>query len=69
MYQQLHQQFINNSIVAHRQGKELHFLSMSETDFKRLESSVPSPTPKNPMLFGLRILRTKDLNPNEFIFH
>lgn len=75
MFEKLLKQYNVEAISAHRQGKHLKFLSISKKDFKNLDLQTRSIQPEvfydldKPRIFGLRILRTEDLEPGEFIFH
>lgn len=75
MFEKLIEQYHSKSRQAHRRGERLKFLSISEADFEKLDKEnrqrfIPENIDcQKPRIFGLRILRTEDLETGEFIFH
>ncbi len=75
MFETIKKLYNKEALEAHRKGEELKFLSISEVDFIELEKEFTkynvfkSDPIKKPKFFGLRILRTEDLESGEFIFH
>ena len=75
MYETIYRLYRQRAFEAHRRGEQLKFLSISIADFLELEkdyrryASVSPEYFQRPKFFDLRVLRTEDLEPGEFIFH